>query len=117
MKNKKVWIVVAAIAVVCVCVCAGLWIGGNKPLEPAGTWHGTYTYNGNAFETTYILNEDGTNFKETYKNGSFSSNESGTYTATEKSVMLHKDDNKSTAVEFTYKGGKLVNDDHKFTKQ
>ena len=117
MKDKKIWIVVSAIAVVCVAVCVGLWIGGSKPLEPVGTWRGVYTYDGNEFDTTYILNEDGTYFKETYKNGSFSSSETGTYEATDTSVLLRKDGNKNTGMEFTYEGGKLVNNGHGFAKQ
>ena len=117
MKNKKVWIIVSAVAVVCICVCAGLWLGGNKPLEPVGTWSSSYTYNGSEFFSSIVLSDDGTYIKETYKDGSVSSNETGTYEVYEGRVLLYKNGNKTTAMEFTYQDGSLYNNDHKFVKQ
>ena len=117
MKKYILPIAIAAVILI-VAIVAALWFFGNKPLDPIGTWHGTYTYNGNEFESTFILKEDGTYTKETYKNGSFSSSEKGTYEVIDgKSVLLRKDGNKTTGMEFTYEGGKLVNNDHKFSKQ
>ena len=106
------------IAVILICaICFGLCACGLKESDAVGVWSGTYTYNGNQFSCTFALEGNGKYAKITYKNGSLSSSETGTYEVKGGKVILHKDGNMGVSTEYKYKGGNLVNNGHKFSKE
>ena len=107
---------IVSIALVCV-ICLSLCACGIKEENAVGTWSGTYVYNGNTFAVAFVLSADGDYAKATYKNGSFSSTEDGTWEVKGGKVVLHEDGNMGISTVYKYKGGALVNNDHEFTKQ
>lgn len=75
------------------------------------------TFNGSSFSCAFVLSADGTYAEATYKDGSLSSTESGTYEVKSNKVILHENGNMGTSTVYKYKGGKLVNNGHEFTKE
>lgn len=74
-------------------------------------------YNGSSFSCAFVLSADGTYAEATYKDGSLSSTETGTYEVKGSKVILHENGNMGTSTVYKYKGGKLVNNGHEFTKE
>ena len=85
--------------------------------EVIGTWSGSWVYNGNSYSSAFVLAEDNTYASATYKNGSFYETEVGTYEIDGGSVDLHPDGNTGITRSYDFKGGKLYNGDHEFTKE
>lgn len=85
--------------------------------EVVGTWTGSWVYNGNSYTEAIVLSEDNTYATAMYKNGEYYKAEVGTYEIDGRSVDLHPDGNEGTTTPYDYKGGKLVNNDHEFTKE
>lgn len=112
MKTCKILVAAMLICAVCLSLCAC----GISKAEAVGTWSGSYVYNGNLFSRAFVLAADGTYSEATYKNGSFSDSEIGTYEVKGGKVILHEDGNMGVATEYKYKGGKLVNNGHEFSK-
>lgn len=110
--RKRIGIVIFAMA-----ICLSLCACGISKDEAVGTWTGTYVYNGSSFSCAFVLSEDGTYDKVTYKDGSLSSAEAGTYEVKSGKVILHKDGNTGNSTVYKYKDGKLVNNDHEFSKK
>lgn len=104
----------AIILVFAICVC--LTACGISKEDAVGTWSGTYEYNGNLFAVAFVLDADGDYAKATYKNGSLSSIEEGTWEIDGGKVVLHKDGNTGVSVIYSYKNGALVNNKHEFYK-
>ena len=105
------------IAAVLICaLCFVLDSCGIKEDEAVGTWSGTYEYNGNSFSVAFVLGADGEYAQVTYKNGSLSSTEDGTWEIDGGKVVLHEDGNTGTSTVYKYRDGALVNNDHKFYK-
>ena len=53
--------------------------GGPSPQELAGTYVGSYEYNGNLISVAVVINEEGQYASATVKNGQVSSSETGDY--------------------------------------
>ena len=105
------------VAVVMVCaICLSLCACGISEKSAVGTWSGEYDYNGNHFARTFVLDEDGNYTEVTTKNGELYDTETGTYEVKIGKVLLHEDGNTDTSTPYTYRFGKLVNNDHVFTK-
>ena len=113
MKKIKIMILVALVCLICISLCAC----GISKEDAVGLWSGTYVYEGNQFACAFVLTEGGDYYKETFKNGSLSSSEIGTYEVKNGKVILHEDGNMGISTEYKYSGGKLVNNGHKFTKE
>lgn len=106
------------LAILLICAfCLPLCACGISEEEAVGTWSGTYEYNGSSFSVAFVLSANGQYAKAVYKNGSMSSSETGTWEIGGGDVLLHKNGDSSTATRYEYKGGALVNNDHKFYKQ
>ena len=112
MRKIKSLVAVVLLCVICFSLCAC----GISKKEAIGTWGGSYTYKGNKFVRTFVLGADDEYAEVTFKNGSMSSSEVGTYEVKGNKVILHKDGNKGISTIYKYKGGKLVNNDHEFSK-
>ena len=112
MRKIRLFIAAILICAVCLSLCAC----GLKKSDAVGVWSGTYTYNGNQFSCGFVLDQDGSYAKITYKNGSLSSSETGTYEVKGGKVILHKDGKSGVSTEYKYKGGNLVNSGHKCCK-
>lgn len=98
-----------------VVLCLSLASCAVTKKDLVGTWTGSWTYEGNAIERTIVLEDDGTYRSTIYQNGSFAKAESGVYEIDGNSISLHETGEMGYSV-FDYKGGKLVNGDHKFVK-
>lgn len=106
------------ISIILVCIlCLSLCACGISEDEAVGTWSGAYEYNGNDFATAFTLEENGDYIKITFKNGSLSSSETGTWEVKGGKVILHEGGNKGVSTEYKYKGEALVNNKHEFTKE
>ena len=81
-----------------------------------GTWSGSWEYEGNLFVETFTLTENGTYTSTLYKNGNLNKTESGTYEIDGNTVDLHPT-GEGSWTSYDYKGGKLINNDHEFTKR
>lgn len=112
MKKIRICLALVLICAVCISICA---CGLNKE-DVIGVWSCTYEFDGSEFYNEFTLSADGTYSKTVHKNGSISSNESGTWTIEGNKVCLFESEN-SANTEYTYRGGKLINADHKFTKK
>ena len=112
MKKMKSLIAVILVCAICLTLCAC----GIKKEDAIGTWVGSYVYNGNQFTRAFTLSADGTYAEVTYKNGEFSSTETGTYEVKGGKVILHENGNMGISTTYKYKGGALVNNDHEFYK-
>ena len=113
IKMMKRLFLIAMVAAICFSLCAC----GISRDEAVGTWSGTYEYNGNQFAVAFVLKGDGDYSKVVYKNGSLSSAEEGTWEVQGGKVILHENGNMGSSTKYTYKGGALVNNDHKFYKK
>ncbi len=118
MKNLKGFVAVALICVMLVSLCS---CGGISEKDVIGTWSGAYVYNGSQFASAFVLSEDGTYAEVTYKDGSISSTETGSWEVDDGEVVLYEDGNKDfdvgvVSTRYQYKGGALVNNGHKFRK-
>ena len=109
---KKSLIAIVLVLSVCLSLCAC----GISRENAVGTWSGTYVYEGNTFSCTFVLYESGEYDEVTYKNGSFSSSENGTWEIDGGKVVLHEDGNMGVSTIYKYKSGALVNNNHRFTK-
>lgn len=112
MKKFRFVVAIALVLSMCVCLCAC----GLEKSDVVGTWVGSYTYNGNQFQASFVLGADGKYTKITFKNGALSSTDSGTYEVKGKKVRLHSSNGVGGTTEYKYKGGALVNNGHKFYK-
>lgn len=112
MKKTRSILALALVCMLCVTLCA---CGINEE-EAVGTWSGTYVYNGNSFAVAFVLSADGNYSSVIYQNGSFHSSEEGTWEIDAGDVVLHENGNMGIATRYEFKGGKLVNNDHEFTK-
>lgn len=113
MKTSRILVAFLLVCAVCFSLCAC----GISREDAIGTWSGTYVYNGSTFSCAFVLSADGTYAEATYKDGSLSSTESGTYEVKSNKVILHENGNMGTSTVYKYKGGKLVNNGHEFTKE
>ena len=107
-----------AICLVAVFVLGAFTACSPKPEDVAGTYVGTYVYNGNTFTKTITLGvaEYG---EITYKNGEFSSEESGIYEIKGNKLLLYDSSSivdRGAWSEYKYKNGVLENAGHKFVK-
>lgn len=83
--------------------------------EVAGTYSGTYTYEGTTFSVTIVLSKDGSYSEITLKNGSYNSSQSGKYGIEGNKVKLY-DSQTGAWIPYKYSNGTLTNNGHKFTK-
>ena len=83
--------------------------------EIIGTWNSEYTYNGNSFNYTFTLENDGTWTGIVYKNGYLSSTKYGTYTIEGNKVSLRENGEVSKTI-YTYSSGTLENSGRIFKK-
>ena len=83
--------------------------------ELIGTWGCNYTYNGNAFYSSFTLEEDGTWTGIVFKNGSLSSTKEGHYKVEGNKVLLYENGEVSYSI-YTYSVGKLENGGRTFEK-
>ena len=113
MRKLKVLISAVLVCAICFSLCAC----GLSEKDAVGTWSGTYVYNGNQFVCAFVLSADGTYSEVTYKNGSLSSAETGTYEVKGGKVFLYEKGGLGSYTEYKYKDGKLVNNGHEFTKE
>lgn len=104
-----------ALCLVCA-LCLALCACGIKEEEAIGTWSGTYEYNGNDFAVSFVLSANGKYSEVIYENGSLHSMEEGTWEIDGGDVLLHEYGNMGISTRYEYKGGKLVNNNHEFTK-
>ena len=81
-----------------------------------GTWTGLWTYEGNSYVRTFVLEDDDTYSAILYKNGDLYEIESGVYEIDGKTVSLYETGEQGHT-NYDYKGGKLVNNGHKFIKE
>ncbi len=88
---------------------------GPSMEEVAGTYSGSYTYEGNKYYVVIILDDDGTYAKATTKNGILSSSDSGDYEIKGSTVRLYID-GKDHYLDYSYKDGILENGGYQFTK-
>ena len=88
-----------------------------SPSKVAGTYSGTYTYNGSSYSVGIVLSEDGDYAKVTYKNGSMYSSETGKYEIKGKKVRLINKGSGGGVTEYKFKSDTLINNGHKFTKK
>ena len=84
--------------------------------DVVGVWTCSYVYNGNDLDVAFALDEDGTYAEVINRNGVLSSTEVGTWEIDGRRVLLHPDGEPGTTP-FNYKGGKLENNDHYFTRE
>ena len=106
-----------AVALVLLCaVCLSLCACGISKKNAIGTWQSSYVYEGNTFNVTFVLDDDGDYNKVVVKNGAISKVESGTYEIKGGKVVLHADGDDNVATKYTYKNGKLVNNNHEYVK-
>lgn len=112
MRNVRSGMALVLMVAMLVSLCA---CGISKD-EAVGTWSGTYVYEGNTFTAAFVLSEDGEYAKITYKNGSLSSSEEGTWEIDGGKVVLHEDGNMGISTVYKYSGGNLVNNGHEFSK-
>ena len=105
-----------ALSLVVIMCCVLLCACGISKEDAVGTWSGSYVYNGNNFTAAFVLDSNGEYSKVTYKNGSLSSAEDGTWEVKGGKVILHEDGNMGISTEYKYKGDALVNNDHYFYK-
>lgn len=98
-------------------MCLSLIACSASKEDLVGTWSGSWTYNGNQFERTFVLKNDGTYTSVMYKNGQYYETESGTYEISGRTVDLHPNGDEGQSTPYKYKGGKLVNNDHEFVKE
>lgn len=113
MKKIKSLISIILVCVLCVSLCA---CGGISREDAIGTWSGAYTHNGVSYSRAFALSPTGEYTEASYKNGSFNGTENGTWEIKGRKVILHPDGNTGISVVYKYKGGKLVNAAHEFTK-
>ena len=112
MKKIRFCLTLVLLCAICISLCAC----GLSEEQVVGTWSSTYEFYGSNFNNSFTLSADGTYSRTVYKDGVLSPSESGTWTIEGNKVCLFKDDNSSNP-EYTYKGGKLVNGGHTFTKE
>lgn len=98
-------------------LCLSLVACGISEEELAGTWTGSWTYNGNSFDRTLIFDDDGNYESIMYKNGELYKTESGTYEISGNNVDLHPGGDEGQTTPYKVKGGKLVNNGHEMVKQ
>ena len=113
MKKMRSLMALVLIGVLCISLCAC----GISKAKAVGTWSGSYVYNGNTFSVSFVLTENGTYSKATYKNGEFYETETGTWEIKGSKVLLHENGNLGGSTPYKYKNGALVNNDHEFYKQ
>jgi len=113
MKIMKSLVAVALLLALCLSLVA---CSVSKE-DVVGTWTGSWTYNGNSYVEAIVLSENGTYASAMYKNGSYYKTETGTYEISGRRVELHPNGEKGHTTPYEYKGGKLVNNDHEFTKK
>ena len=85
------------IKIMAVCLAAALMMTFFAACAPsaeelAGTYTGSYVYNGNDFTCAIVINENGTYGKATMKNGELSSSEAGDWEIKGNKVRLYTDD-------------------------
>ena len=95
MKIMKSFVAVALLLALCLSLVA---CSVSKE-DVVGTWTGSWTYNGNSYVEAIVLSEN------------------GTYEISGRRVELHPNGEKGHTTPYEYKGGKLVNNDHEFTKK
>lgn len=88
---------------------------GPSMSDVAGTYTGTYTYNGSFFSVAIVLEESGSYAKATAKDGK-TTTETGTFEIDGDEVVLHKSGNSSNNTRYTYTDGQLENNGHIFKK-
>lgn len=98
-------------------LCLSLVACAPSKEKLVGTWSGSWTYNGNEFTRTFVLESDGTYTEVMYKNGEYYKTETGTYEIRGRNVDLHPNGDKNQSTPHKYRGGKLYNADHAFVKQ
>lgn len=80
-----------------------------------GTWSGAWIYEGNTIACGFVLSENKSYAETTLKNGEVSSMNTGRWEVKGNKLILHHSE--SGITEYTYKGGKLYNNNHEFTKK
>ena len=88
---------------------------GVQMEDLVGTWHSSYSYNGDRVSNNFYIEEDGSYGSVTHKNGVLSSTEKGTVEIEGKNVYLCKEGTTIKTV-FEYKDGILENGGHTYTK-
>ena len=116
--NKKLTRILALCMVIAL-LALTLTACGPSEEEVAGTYAGSYEYNGNTYSVGIVLNEDGRYAKVTLKNGETNSSEVGDWEVKGSKVSLYDDDattyhGKSTV--YKWKDGVMENNDHYFSK-
>lgn len=110
---------VIVICLIMLVACAVMTSCGISETDAIGTWNSTYTYNGNEFNNTFQLSEDGTYVKLVMKNGALSSTETGEYEVKRSKVILYDSSSLTyhgISMEYKYKNGILINADHEYEK-
>ena len=82
--------------------------------DVVGTWAGAWKYEGKTIGVGFVLKSNGQYTKSVLTNGKVTSTTTGTWELDGNKVILHNKDKSMT--EYKYKGGKLYNADHEFTK-
>ncbi len=77
----------------------------------AGTWSGSYTYNGRDITIYLAIGDDYSFLKETYVNGVLETTETGVYTIDKGDVLLDPIDDEFFT-RYKYENGALVNNNH-----
>ena len=83
--------------------------------EVAGTYSGSYTFNGNLFSKAFVLTTDGRFVEATVKNGQSEGVDQGTYEIKGNKLRL-KEEGSSGYAEYTYRNGTIENNGHVFYK-
>ena len=117
---KKIAKIIALVLVITTVLALFTGCGGPSPQELAGTYVGSYEYNGNLISVAVVINEEGQYASATVKNGQVSSSETGDYEVKGNKVKLY-DSSAATyhgiCTVYKYKNGTLENNGHKLVKE
>ena len=117
---KKKTLRVLALCLVIALLALTLTACGPSEEEVAGTYAGSYEYNGNHYAVGIVLNENGRYAKVMLKNGEMHKEEMGDWEVKGSTVHLYTDDSHSyhgTVTKYAWKDGAMENNDHYFYKK
>ncbi|MBR5239585.1 MAG: hypothetical protein IKW04_03280 [Clostridia bacterium] len=114
----KVTRVTTALLAVVLLICT-LTACSPSMKEVAGTYTGSYRFNGDYISVCIILSEDGTYVKATSRGSGGTSTETGDFEIKGKQVILYDSDSPTyhgMSSTYNYQKGVLENNGHQFTK-
>ena len=112
----KTTVKAVSICIIVILLVSSLASCGPSMEDVAGTYSGSYTYNGNSFYAVIVLTEDGTYGKVVSKNGIPNSTDSGDFEIKGSKIRLYTSDDHKSYTEYTYSDGQIENGGHVFSK-